>query len=187
MITHLKFPETHQSLSIKKAIRYMKDAEFHAQNHSKETTTKVGALIISPMDSPLSTGYNGAVRGSEADVDWRINARPEKYNWISHAEENAICNAARTGARLYNSVMFTTHFPCVSCARLIVQSGIKMVISAMPDEHFLDRWAESVSRSITLFDEGRVFAWFIKDKGGFEEFIPAESIIRPFGILKAPL
>ena len=178
MITYLKFPETHQSLSIKKAIRYMKDAEFHAQNHSKEATTKVGAVIIGPTDSPLSTGYNGAVRGSEADTDWRIDMRPEKYNWISHAEENTICNAARSGARLYNSVMFTTHFPCINCARLIVQSGIRMVISAAPDEHFMDRWAESVSRSVALFGEGNVSAWILLP----DRFVSAHEIIKPFPI-----
>ncbi len=178
LVTSLIFPETKERLSHQKAMRYMKDVEFHAQNHSKEATTKVGALVIGPTDDPRSTGYNGAVRGSSADVDWRINARPEKYNWISHAEENAICNAARSGAKLYNSIMFTTHFPCINCARLIVQSGIKMVISAAPDKHFMDRWEESVSRSVTMFGEARVGAWILMP----DHFASAHEIIVPFAI-----
>ena len=174
----LYFPETKIRLSHGKAVRYMKDAEFHAQNHSKEATTKVGAVVISTTDSPLSTGFNGAVRGSKADIDWRIQERPEKYNWMSHAEENAICNAARSGARLYNSVMFVTHFPCISCSRQIVQSGIKILISAPPDDHFMERWFESVSRSITLFNESDVEAYILMS----DYFVFASDIIKAFEI-----
>ncbi len=177
-ITELYFPETFKKLSINKAIRYLRDAEFHAKNHSKEMSTRVGAMVIGPTDDPRSSGYNGAVRDSKADVDWRINTKPEKYNWIAHAEENAICNAARTGVKLYNSIMFTTHFPCINCARLIVQSGIRIVISSAPDDYFMERWAESVSRSVSLFDECKVKAYCLLP----DHFVPANQIITPFAI-----
>lgn len=130
--------------------KYMDIARSVAQLSKDET--KVGAIVIGPSKEIRSLGYNGAPRGCAADEDERRN-RPEKYFWFSHAEANVITNAARVGTQLEGCTMLVTHFPCMDCARAIVQAGIKRVIvSAMTDE-FQERWKAHIERSTRLFNE----------------------------------
>jgi len=86
---------------------------------SKDPNTKVGAVIAFDKRI-LSTGYNGMVEGAP-----EIWSRPEKYDWVCHAEANAIAFAARNGVRTQSSRIFVTHAPCLSCTKLILQAGIK--------------------------------------------------------------
>lgn len=145
-----------------KLAKYMGIANAVAQL-SKDTSTKVGALIIGATNEVRSMGYNGSPRGCAADDhgDARGTTRPEKYYWFSHAEANAITNAARVGTPLEGGSMVVTHFPCMDCARLIVQSGIKRVISNRPSEDFESRWAEHIVRTTLLFDECGVEVQFL--------------------------
>lgn len=120
---------------------------------SKDSSTKVGAVVIGPTKEIRSLGYNGAPRGCSADEDERGTTRPEKYFWMSHAEANAISNAARVGIPLAGSTLVVTHFPCMDCARLIVQAGINKVVTNRPDDAFTERWGEHMGRAMRLFDE----------------------------------
>ena len=121
---------------------------------SKDTSTQVGALIIGPTNEVRSLGYNGSPRGCSADEEPTARgARPEKYFWFSHAELNAITNAARVGTPLNGCSLVVTHPPCMDCARAIVQAGIKSVVVARPSDDFVERWKEHASRALRLFDE----------------------------------
>lgn len=121
---------------------------------SKDTSTQVGALIIGASNEVRSMGYNGAPRNCGADEPGDPRGlRPEKYYWYSHAEANAITNAARVGTPLEGSHIVVTHFPCMDCARLIVQSGIKQVIVPVQTAEFHTRWYEHISRAMKLFSE----------------------------------
>jgi dCMP deaminase len=145
-----------------KAIRYLEIARAAARL-SKDASTQVGALILGPANEIRSMGYNGAPRGCAADVDRRAE-RPEKYFWFSHAELNAITNAARVGTPLDGCCLIVTHAPCMDCARAIVQAGIKSVFCPIPTAEFMARWAEHVERSLLLFAEcGVDFRW-LKEK-----------------------
>lgn len=145
-----------------KLAKYMGIANAVAQL-SKDSSTKVGALIIGATNEVRSMGYNGSPRGCSADDhgDARGTTRPEKYYWFSHAEANAITNAARVGTPLDGSSIVVTHFPCMDCARLIVQAGITRVITPHPDETFLSRWSEHVGRAQALFAECGVDVHFL--------------------------
>ncbi len=123
---------------------------------SKDTSTQVGALLLGSHNEIRSMGYNGAPRGCSADEDSRGSTRPEKYFWFSHAELNAITNAARTGTPLEGCVLVVTHFPCMDCARAIVQAGIKRVVTYRPSDEFASRWSEHISRAYQLFEECNV-------------------------------
>ena len=122
---------------------------------SKDPSTQVGAVIIGPTQEVRSLGYNGAPRGCSADEagDERRDTRPEKYFWFSHAELNAITNAARVGTPLAGSSLLVTHPPCMDCARAIVQAGITRVVTVRPSADFVERWHEHMSRTQRLFDE----------------------------------
>lgn len=137
-----------------KALKYMEIAHAVALL-SKDTSTQVGAIIIGPSDEVRSLGYNGAPRGCHADEpnDPRGSQRPEKYFWYSHAELNAITNAARVGIPLNNCTLLVTHPPCMDCARAIVQSGIKTVITRCQNADFNSRWEEHTKRTMALFKE----------------------------------
>lgn len=122
---------------------------------SKDQSTQVGALVVGKGGEFVASGWNGAPRGCTADDgrDSRGLVRPEKYFWFSHAESNAIINAARVGTPLLGSSIVVTHFPCMDCARDIVQAGIVKVITNKVPADFYERWQEHVDRSITLFAE----------------------------------
>lgn len=94
---------------------------------SKDKSTKIGAIVVNDSNCIISTGYNSFPRGINDDKQER-QERPEKYYWMSHGEENCISNAARNGISLHNCIMYTHGIPCMNCAKLIVQSGIKKVI-----------------------------------------------------------
>lgn len=140
--------------------KYMGIADAVAQL-SKDSSTKVGALIIGETNEVRSLGYNGAPRGCSADEDARATTRPEKYFWMSHAELNAITNAARVGIPLAGSTLVVTHFPCMDCARAVVQAGITHVITREPAPEFEARWSEHISRSLRLFKECGVKVVFL--------------------------
>ena len=137
-----------------KAKQYMEIA-YATARLSKDPSTQVGAVIIGPSNEVRSLGYNGAPRGCGADDadDVRGTTRPEKYFWFSHAELNAITNAARVGTPLHGSRILVTHPPCMDCARAIVQAGIVEVITVRPSLDFAIRWDEHISRTLRLFEE----------------------------------
>jgi len=121
---------------------------------SKDSSTKVGALIVGKGGEFIASGWNGAPRGCSADeVGDTRGERPEKYFWFSHAEANAITNAARVGTPLAGGTMVVTHFPCMDCARSIVQAGLVKVVTKQPDAGFAERWEAHISRAMRLFDE----------------------------------
>lgn len=99
---------------------------------SKDRSRGVGCVIVGASNQMLSSGYNGFPRGVNDDITER-HERPAKYEWTEHAERNAIYNAARTGVALTGSTMYLPWFPCVPCARAIVQAGVAVLVAARPD------------------------------------------------------
>jgi dCMP deaminase len=134
-----------------KAQKYMQLAKYNAELFSKDPNTKVGAIIL-PQDFSriLTTGINGFPR-KFGDVSERWQ-KPQKYTWVAHAEVNAVCNAARTGIPLDNSVAVITMFPCSNCTKTLIQAGIKKIYVPSPD--FSDpKWGEDFKISKTMLDE----------------------------------
>lgn len=133
---------------------------------SKGNNTKIGAVIVGSDNEIVSTGYNSFPRGINDDVPER-QENPEKYYWFSHAERNAIYNAARIGVSLKNTKIYLTcGIPCVDCAIGIISSGIKEVYCKMNDTtKNKDKWSEHSKRSIQMFKEAKVKIFFYnKDK-----------------------
>lgn len=152
-------------MNLSKAQKYMEIA-YATSRFSKDESTQVGAVIVGPTNEVRSLGYNGAPRGCLADEagDTRGTTRPEKYFWFSHAELNAITNAARVGVPLDGSTIVVTHPPCMDCARAIVQAGIKQVVTVRPNAEFAGRWAEHIRRTQALFQECGVGYFEIEPK-----------------------
>lgn len=100
---------------------------------SKDRSTKVGAVFVAKGHAVLSCGWNGFPRGVDDNIEAR-HARPAKYDWMVHAESNAIANAARHGIPLEGSTLYVTLMPCgTRCAGEIVQVGCRRVVTVEPD------------------------------------------------------
>jgi dCMP deaminase len=93
---------------------------------SKDEDCRVGAVIASPTNVLLSTGFNGLARGVH-DNKAVLKDQDEKLKVICHAEQNAILNAARVGVAVEGASIFVTKFPCLSCCNSIIQAGIKRI------------------------------------------------------------
>lgn len=150
-----------------KAIQYFRLIKFMANLFSKDESTKVGALFIRPQTYEILTlGYNGMPRGIDEKNEERWK-RPIKYEYTEHAERNAIFNAARTGTSLLGSICIVTLFPCCDCARGIIQSGAKMIVSLDPfvnvDDDALNRWGSKWNTSIEMFKEAGVEIYFLDE------------------------
>lgn len=100
-----------------------------AAERSKDPNTQVGACIIDNNNRIISTGYNGFPKGcSDDEFPWNRNADKgeTKYQFVVHAELNAILNAP--GSSVAGSRLYVSLFPCNECAKAIIQSGVKEVI-----------------------------------------------------------
>ena len=126
---------------------------------SKDRSRKIGCVIVGKDNEVRSIGFNGFPRDVDDDNDARHD-RPEKYAWTEHAERNAIYNAARVGIPTDNCILYTTWFPCIDCARGVVQSGIKKVITFEPELND-PQWGESFSKVLELFDEAGILVEYL--------------------------
>jgi len=119
---------------------------------SKDKSTQVSAVIIDEeSNTPITFGYNGFPRGCNDDVESR-HRRPQKYLWTEHSERNAIYNAAREGKSLKGKTLYVSMFPCADCARAIIQSGLKKVVTPEPNLS-LENWGESFEVSLEMMKE----------------------------------
>ncbi len=109
----------------------------HIAQWSKDPSTQVGAVAVSPARAIVETGYNGLPRGVTDHPD-RME-RPAKYLWTAHAEENLVAHAARE--RLQGTTVYVTHMCCSSCARMLINAGVSRIVvgggkTSMPPEQF---------------------------------------------------
>ena len=128
---------------------------------SKDRSRGVGAVIVGPYREIRSVGYNGFPRGVNDVLDER-HARPAKYKWTEHAERNAIYNAARTGMPLQGCEIYIPWYPCMDCARAIVQSGIVLMVAQEPDWDD-PKWKDDFALVGTLLSEGGVTVRFVDE------------------------
>ena len=111
---------------------YMQTAKIFAEC-STARRLHVGAIVVKD-DRIISIGYNGMPSGWDNDCeykhysignpnDFELKTKPE----VLHAESNAISKLARSSESGDGATMFITHGPCLDCAKLIYQSGIRKV------------------------------------------------------------
>jgi dCMP deaminase len=135
--------------------KYLKLAIYNAELFSKDKHTKVGTILLShDFSRILSTGVNGFPRKVN-DLDPKRWERPTKYDWIIHSEMNAICNAARSGVALDNSVAVVTLFPCKDCAKGLIQAGISKIYAPTPDFSNI-QWGKDFEISCEMFEEAGI-------------------------------
>ena len=103
--------------------RYLRMASIWAEN-SYCVRRKVGAILVKDK-MIISDGFNGTPSGFE-NVCEDDNDTTKPY--VLHAEANAITKVARSNNSSQGSTLYITASPCLECAKLIIQSGIKRVV-----------------------------------------------------------
>ena len=103
--------------------RYLRMASIWAEN-SYCVRRQVGALIVKDK-MIISDGYNGTPSGFEnVCEDEQGVTKP----YVLHAEANAITKVARSNNSSDGATLYVTDSPCIECAKLIIQAGIKRVV-----------------------------------------------------------
>ncbi|TFH49953.1 MAG: dCMP deaminase family protein [Bacteroidia bacterium] len=103
--------------------RYLRMAEIWAEN-SYCKRRQVGALIVKDK-MIISDGYNGTPAGFENVCEDENNVTKP---YVLHAEANAITKVARSNNSSENATLYITDSPCMECAKLIIQAGIRRVV-----------------------------------------------------------
>ena len=114
---------------------------------------QVGA-VIAKNKRIMTTGYNGASSGIKSCKEKGVCLRRElniesgtrhEICYATHAEQNAIIQAARMGICIDGATLYCTHQPCSICTKMIINSGITRVVydEGYPDKFSLDLFAEA--------------------------------------------
>lgn len=95
------------------------------QSHAKRL--QVGCVVVK-NDRIIGMSYNGTPKGCDnccehTHEDGRLTTKDE----VIHAEQNAIIQIAKSTESIEGATMFVTHAPCMQCAKMIIQSGLKYV------------------------------------------------------------
>ncbi len=126
---------------------FMKMAELVA-TRSTCLRRNVGAVVVKEK-RVLTTGYNGAPKGLRhcAEVGCvrlqnhvESGTRHELCRGV-HAEQNAVIQAAYFGVSIKDSTIYTTNFPCVMCAKILVNAGIREIV-------YKDDYVDELSRKV---------------------------------------
>lgn len=102
--------------------RYLRMAQIWAEN-SYCRRRQVGALIVKDK-MIISDGYNGTPVGFENICEEGDHTKP----YVLHAEANAITKVAQSNNSSLDATLYVTTSPCIECAKLIIQAGIRRVV-----------------------------------------------------------
>ncbi|WP_130862954.1 deoxycytidylate deaminase [Bacilliculturomica massiliensis] len=130
---------------------FMEMAEV-AQKRSTCTRRSVGAVIVKD-NRIMATGYNGVPTGIEhcgtrgclrEQMNVPSGQRHELCRGL-HAEQNAIIQAAHLGQSIAGGTLYCTNQPCVICAKMIINAGIRRIVirDGYPDELAVEMLAEA--------------------------------------------
>ena len=110
---------------------------------------KVGAVLVRDKQI-LATGYNGAPKGVKNCLEFGNCIRMDagipsgerlEYCRATHAEQNAIAQAASQGVSTKGATLYSTTFPCILCAKLLINAGVKEIV-------FIDEEKDELSKGV---------------------------------------
>lgn len=122
---------------------------------------KVGA-VIAKDGRILATGYNGTVSGFDNTCETYdfLNDKLVTSPYVIHAEQNALMFCAKNGIPTDGTTMYITLSPCETCAKLIVQAGIKRVV-------FLEYYKDLGGLEFLQLAGVELVYWEVKQQEGF--------------------
>lgn len=147
---------------------YLYEAYKFAAENSTDPDTQNGAILVDGTGTPVAWGANRFPKGIQ-ETPQRL-VRPIKYNFIGHAEDFAVMDAARRGVSTVGLTMYATWASCNECANSIIESGVcKVVTHTKTQGRTPIRWAESIRMAFAKFNEAHVAIEIYEgDIGGIE-------------------
>ena len=131
--------------------RFLALAEFYSK-WSKDPSTQVGCVIVDNKNIVLGLGYNGFPRGV-SDSNERLKDRSIKHLIVQHAEVNAVLNS---NGRVTGATAYVTHPPCSNCTGLLIQAGIKRIVTYKASSALAKRYNDSFEASLVMLKESGV-------------------------------
>jgi dCMP deaminase len=128
----------------------------HAASRSKDPDRQVGCVLVFGRQV-IATGYNGFPIGVKEDfMRWE---KDKKSDYVIHAEENALLQAARQGIITAGSTAYVTRAPCHECMKKIINAGIEIVVSPAPEKN--SKWSGSWAFAAVMAKEADVSWRFV--------------------------
>ncbi|MBY5399915.1 CMP deaminase [Rhizobium leguminosarum] len=124
----------------------MMELALKESRRSPVASRKVGVVIADCSNEVVATACNELFGDVNLPPDMDVNEDDAKTYWVEHAERAAIYLAAKRGIRLAGCSIYSTLFPCSSCMRAIVQSGIGTLVAPPPDLS-LQKWSTEFRHS----------------------------------------
>lgn len=130
---------------------------------SPDEETKVGAVLVkNSTNAIVATGFNGFLR--KAPDKSLPKTRPDKYEYIIHAETNLIYNCARHGISTDDTTLVCTMSPCSKCMRALWQCGVTRVICKnLYTDHHANRQLKDIDLEVKK--KGEYYILTFKPKG----------------------
>lgn len=116
---------------------------------------QVGSVIVRDKRI-IATGFNGAPSGVTScqergyclrDKLGIASGTRQEVCYSTHAEQNALVQAAKMGIEVDGATMYITHRPCVICTKLLINAGIKRVVYA---EHYPDEFSVEILKEADI-------------------------------------
>lgn len=125
---------------------YFKDIVQSTSRRSPCTRLNVGCLLVK-NNRIISQGYNGFLPGCP-----HISIVKNNHEQATiHAEQNALCDCAKRGVSCEESIAYITHYPCLTCTRLLLASGISEIkyIHDYHNDDLVEHFAKQKNVSIS--------------------------------------
>jgi len=97
---------------------------YQVAEQSPDLETKVGAILLDRLFTPLGHSCNGFIDGHSGNLP---ATRPAKYQYILHAERRLLFDCARQGIATEGAILVSTLSPCPECSRALWHSGIRSI------------------------------------------------------------
>lgn len=159
-------------------IHYFFEMADVCRSKSKDPNTQVSAIITSTDNEIISMGYNGFPSGFSGDHNCSLWEKPNKYDYVVHAEQNALSFCAKMGHKSVGARIYITPLdPCFNCTKSIIQSGISDVFVKLK-ESSLNRndYKDNHEKIVKLLNECKINYFMFLERGETLEFIETKQV-----------
>ena len=174
-------------MSLEEDLNFLKKAYQYASRYSTDPNTQTGVVIVK-RNKIIARGSNQEPKGVILTDERKI--RPIKYDFVEHAERNAIYQAANKGIKLKGAKMYSPWFPCADCARAIIQSGIEELIgheemddlstkNIRMDTDKAKVWSNSQYHALEMFEDSGINYRSVSGKIGGVKILFSGKVFEP--------
>lgn len=145
-----------------------------AAEESPDPSSQNSAMLVDPETNEMLTVEVNRFPNEVDDLDERWE-RPQKYDFVEHAERNVIYRAAKLGIKTDGMKMIVPWFACSDCARAIISAGITHVVG-IRETTTHDRWEDSINVANVMLREAGIKCEYLEPDFGMKILRAGELI-----------